>query len=141
MTDMINFDNYLDSDYKFFLEEINYKILEPADPNASLQLACQDHIEADVTEEVLKLSFSRRLMFEPKGIYELTVTYGAIATINARGLSEVDWKNINVAEEIRNGNCTLLNNLVCRTSLQMGQVTAASGQSPVITPPGVGKAR
>lgn len=138
---MINFDNYLDSDYKFFLEEINYKMLEPADPNASLQLACQDHIEADVKEEILKLSFSRRLMFEPKGIYELTVTYGAIATINARGLSEVDWKNINVAEEIRNGNCTLLNNLVCRTSLQMGQVTSASGQSPVITPPGVAKAR
>ena len=80
-------------------------------------------------------------MFEPAGIYELTISYGAAATINAQGLKEIDWKNINVADEIRNGNCTLLNNLISRISLQIGQITSSSGQVPVITPPGIARPR
>lgn len=139
---MINFDNYLNSDYKFYLEEIQYRKLQPAASGAALRLACQDHIDADVAEEgKLKITFTRRLMFDPSGIYELTVAYGAIATINTQGLNEIDWKNINVADEIRNGNCTLLNNLVSRTSLQIGEITSSSGQAPVITPPAVAKPR
>lgn len=139
---MINFDNYLDSNYKFFLEEIQYNKLKPADSSTSLQFTCQDNIAADVADEgKLKVSFSRKLSFKPAGIYELTVIFGAIATINERGLKELDWKRINVADEIRNGNSTLLNNLVCRSSLQIAQITSSSGQAPVITPPGVAKPR
>lgn len=139
---MINFDNYLNTDYNFYLEEIQYRKLQPAAPNTSLRLACQDHLDADTSEEgKLKLTFTRKLMFEPAGIYELTVSYGAAATINAQGQKEIDWKNINAADEIRNGNCTLLNNLISRISLQIGQITSSSGQVPVITPPGIARPR
>ncbi len=139
---MINFDNYLNTDYTFYLEGIQYRRLQPAAPNTSLRLACQDHLDADTAGAgKLKLTFTRKLTFEPAGIYELTVSYGAAATISAQGLTEVDWKNINVADEIRKGNCTLLNNLISRTSLQIGQITSSSGQAPVITPPGIARPR
>lgn len=136
---MTNFDQYLKTDFKFAMESLSYKQLPPAPANTQMALTCRDLLEAKTELDKLMLRFTRSMKFEPESLYELSVTYTAVANINVQGLSAVDWDNIDLSAEIRNGHCTLLSNLVSRTSMMIAQITSANGQVPVITPPAIAK--
>lgn len=138
---MTNFDQYLKTDFKFSMESMSYKQLPPAPENTQMALNCRDLLEAKTELDKLMLRFTRSMQFEPASIYELSVTYTAVANINVQGLSAIDWDNIDLSKEIRNGHCTLLSNLVSRASLMISQITSANGQVPVITPPAIAKTR
>ena len=137
---MINLDKYLKTNYKYFLENLEYKLLAPAVPGTVMQLECRDHLDASMaSEDKIRVAFTRTLKFDPECVYKLTVTYGAVAEINELGLKEVDWDSINLSNEMRNGQCGLLDALVSRASMQISQITSASGQAPMITPPKIAR--
>ena len=82
----------------------------------------------------VKLTFNRTMAFEPEGLFRLSVTYGVMLTFDPSTKNEVDWDGLDIAGEFRKSCGGTLTALMSRTSLMIGQITAAAGQNPIITP-------
>ena len=54
---------------------------------------------------------------------------------NEETKNEINWHEINLAEEFRANGDFVMQNLLNRISLLIAEVTASFGQSPIILPP------
>ncbi|RGB71343.1 hypothetical protein DW070_17395 [Coprococcus catus] len=92
-------------------------------------------IPADVNETELKILVTRSLRFDPEVMFELSVSFGAVLDFDEKRKSEYDWRNINMADEIKENGEFVLSNLFSRISLLIGQITGSFGQQPLILAP------
>ena len=95
---------------------------------------CIDNIEAAVNENIVKLTITRALKFDPEEIFELSLSYGAILKIKKERKEEYDWDKINLAEEFRENGEFVLGNLMSRISLLIAEITSSFGHIPLILP-------
>ena len=120
----------------YYLNHVNYKIIDFA--SNENELHCIDNISAEVKDaEGVRLIFTRSLKFSPEGIFELSVSFGVILKFNPELMGEVQWHEINLAEEFRMNGAFALQNLLNRASLLIAEITGSYGQSPIILPPGI----
>lgn len=130
-----NLVDYFESSQEFYLDEVSYKRIEIRNCTESHILNCTDSIDANVNEEIVKLIVKRTLIFEPKEIFELSVAYGVVLKFKDKNKADYKWQEINLAEEFSKNGGFVLENLMGRISLLVGEITASFGQSPIILPP------
>lgn len=129
-----NLEKYFLPEQTFYLHNINYNRIEA--PSVERQLNCIDNINVEVNDtDGVKLILTRTLKFDPEGVFELSVSFGAILKFDKDVKNEINWHEINVAEEFRTNGDFVLRNLLDRISLLIAEVTSSFGQRPIIVPP------
>lgn len=133
-----NLEKYFLPEQVFYLNSVSYKLIDVA--ITENELNCIDNINAEVNDvEGVRIIFTRTLKFNPEGIFELSVSFGANLKFNEEEKHAINWREINLAEEFRVNGSFVLQNLLNRTSLLIAEITAAFGQSPIILPPMLGE--
>lgn len=133
----MDFYRYFHISNKIMLENISYETTKLPDisSNFNVKMNCKDTIVAQTGEKGIKFNFNRKVDFEPEFMYTLSVTFSVFLPFKMEYKDEVDWKNIDVSGEFARAGGPVLSSLMSRTSLLIGQITAAGGQNPLITPP------
>ena len=122
-----NLADYFEEQQEFYLDKISYNRIEIGVQASKHMLNCIDRIEANVNEDIVKLTVSRTIKFDPEEIFKLTVIYGAILKFK--------WREIDLAKEFKENGGFVLENLISRASLLIAEITSSFGQPPVILPP------
>jgi len=130
-----NLQSYFLPDHDFYLENITYNKLDEANPSMTYSLNVMDTVKAEIDNNLLNISIKREIQFDPKSIFEIIVVFGATLTFNPEKQGEINWDEINIADEFTNNGDFVLNNLVSRTSLLISQITSSYGLHPLVTPP------
>lgn len=131
-----NLADYFESEHEYYLQQINYKRLD-SEPDTNYSLDGIDIINTDVSNNTVFITATRKFTFEPEGIFEIEVSFGAILTLAKEKQNDLDWENINLAEEFKENGDFVLSNLMSRISLLIAQITSSFGRQPLITPPNV----
>ena len=129
-----NLADYFMPGQKYYLDEIAYKRIEKSSGINEYTLCCKDDIKVDSCEENIKLTVTRSLRFDPEEVFELSISFGAILEYNKDKKTEMDWENINLADEFRENGQFVLNNLMSRIALLVANITSTGGQLPIIVP-------
>ena len=134
-----NLAEYFKPNYEIFLDKIKYNRIETANAfiKKEIFLTCQDNINAGLSENEIRIILSRTLVFNPEGIFSLTVSFGATLSFSDKK-DEYDWSKINIAEEFKENGDFIIAQLMSRISLLIGQITSSYGQQPLILPPNIG---
>ena len=130
-----NLSEYFKPEQIYYLQNISYNRLDKFTEAERYALNCTDNIQADVNETELKILVTRSLRFDPEVMFELSVSFGAVLDFDEKRKSEYDWRNINMADEIKENGEFVLSNLFSRISLLIGQITGSFGQQPLILAP------
>ena len=130
-----NLANYFNPEMEIFLDSVNYtRIKDGAPPvKSDISLLYRDNINVTLIESGILIVISRSLTFDPKTIFELSVSFGAVLKFN-ENKDEVDWRNLNLAEEFRENGDFITVHLISRIDLLIGQITSSFGQQPIILP-------
>ena len=131
---MENFERYFLHERKIVLDNISYETIKVEGKPTAMSLGCKDTIVAQLMESGVKINFNRAMNFTPEGIFSLSVTYSMMLFFDPTTKNEVDWKSLDIAGEFKKSCPQLLSAMMSRTSLMIAQITAASGQNPLITP-------
>lgn len=131
---MENFDRYFLHDRRVFLDNISYETLKFDGKNREMKLNCKDTIVAQLMPQGVKICFNRALNFDPEGLYSLSVTFAVMLMFDPTTKDEVEWSKTDVAGEFKKSCPQLVSVLMSRASLLVAQITASSGQPPLITP-------
>lgn len=133
-----NLEQYFEKDYQFYLDRIKYDRIESGDAEGEVTLNCSDSISVMVNgSEGVTLIVTRTMHFDPEILFGLEVSFGAELRFVQEKKSEVEWNNIDLASEFKKNGEFVLQNLMGRMSLLIGQITSSFGQMPLMTPPGV----
>ncbi|MDD6070040.1 MAG: hypothetical protein PUC12_04400 [Clostridiales bacterium] len=130
-----NLVDYFDTEQEFYLDKINYSRINTKDQMSEYALNSIDRIQCEISEDMLKLTVCRTLKFNPEGIFELSVAYGAILKFNQKGKA-YDWSQCNLEEEFKKNGQFVTGNLMNRISLLIAEITSSFGQTPLVLPPG-----
>lgn len=129
---------YFEEERNLYLVKVEYHLNDEMDEDIpdELTLDCEDSVTAEVYSEeaIVRVVFTRNLSFSPVGPYGLTVAFGLDLMISDEYVDTVDWDELNLAEEIMEDGGDILNELIARTSLLIGQITSSYGQAPLLTP-------
>lgn len=129
-----NLVDYFEDGQEYYLEKIVYDRIETPSISGEYMLNCVENISAVVEGSAVRLTVQRTLSFDPQGIFGLTVSFGAILRFNESKKNEIDWKNINLAEEFKVNGDFATTNLISRISLLIATITSSFGQQPLILP-------
>ena len=127
--------SYFEPTHEFYLNSISYERKSDEFSQEPRELTCVENIGVTLNEDVITVILKRTLKFDPSGIFELVVSFGANLRFVKEKKDEVEWEKINIAEEFRDNGDFVLANLAARTSLLIGEITASYGQNPLMTPP------
>lgn len=130
-----NLADYFEEQQEFYLDKISYNRIEIGVQASKHMLNCIDRIEANVNEDIVKLTVSRTIKFDPEEIFKLTVIYGAILKFKKEKKEDYIWREIDLAKEFKENGGFVLENLISRASLLIAEITSSFGQPPVILPP------
>ncbi len=132
----MDINQYIEPRQQTFLANVEYRLLELSPTSKGSKMIVSDNLDATFLDSRhIKLVLTRKMHFEPAGLFEITVAFGTIITLKEDSYYLVDWKTYDVAEEIVNNSKNLVNPLASRISLLIGEITSSFGQLPVITPP------
>ena len=133
-----NLEQYFKSDYQFYLNRIKYDRIESEHKDGEVSLNCTDNISVTVNGDVgISLSVTRKMHFEPSVLFELEVSFGVDLLFVKEKQEEINWNEIDLANEFKQNGEFVLQNIMSRMSLLIAQITSSSGQTPLITPPGI----
>lgn len=130
-----NLVDYFVAEQEFYLDKVSYNRIDKKEEAKEYSLNCIDNVEAKVNGDIVKLTVTRVLKFDPEEIFEMSVSFGAILRFNEEKKKEYDWGKINLAEEFRENGQFVLSNLMNRISLLIAEITSSFGQTPIILPP------
>lgn len=130
-----NLSEYFNKDYQFYLDSIIFNRIDTRNPVNQIQMNCEDQIQTHVSARTVKLNLTRTVNFQPENLFSLSVSFGAILTIKEEKYKEYDWKAINLADEFKYSGNFVLDNLMSRITLLIGEITSSFGQQPLILSP------
>ncbi len=118
------------------LDNIRYETCK-MDVNGLTQMKmnCRDTVLAQLLPGGVKINFNREVKFDPEGPFDLSVTFTTVLPFNTEFSHEIDWKSVDIAGEFRRSRHPMLSVMMGRASLLIGEITSASGNNPLITPP------
>lgn len=135
-----NLETYFLPEKDIYLENISYEKIGIFSDNKEYSLSCADSIKVNVNNrESVSVTVVRKLEFEPKDIFSLTVSYGALLKFDPEKVDEYNWHEINLADEFRENGDFITANLMSRITLQIAQITSSFGEMPLILPPNIVK--
>ena len=134
----MDINQYIEPRQQTFLSNVEYRLLELVASGSKNVINVADNMEARFLDpKHIKLTLTRKLTFNPAGLFELSVSFGTILTLREDSYYLVDWKTYDVAEEIVRNSKNLINPLAARISLLIAEITSSYGQNPIVTPPTV----
>lgn len=139
---MENLAQYFKNENQIYLKGINFERLDmiPQPANGEITLNCTDNIVATVKDtEGVELVLTRKLSLVPKQIFELEISFGADLQFDEEKAKEINWREINLADEFRDNGNFVLSNILSRISLLIAQITSSFGQPPLVIPPSMPK--
>lgn len=128
----MNFKEYFTDEYQYSLKSIVYETIESKETFDTIELNCSDDINSISVENGLELTFSRKVFFVPKCMYELTVTY-SVKLFYVDNTKEINREEL--LDILKNEENVYLSNIISRASLLISDITSSYGQNPVVTPP------
>ena len=131
----MNFVEIFHENYSYFLNGINYKVINVGEICDKVAILINDNISFEkFGESNLKVVVERKISFNPNVVYELSVSFGAILTFKSETniIENIDLKKEFVSDA--NGSI-IIQGLLSRISLQIAQITSSFGQNPIVTPP------
>lgn len=132
----MDINQYIEPRQQSFLNGVEYRLLQLVPASSKNVLKVSDKLDVQFLDQKhIKLILTRRLDFEPAGLFELSASFGMILTLRDDAYYLVDWKTYDLAEEIINNSKNLLNPLAARISLLIAEITSSYGQVPIVTPP------
>ncbi len=132
---MLDFDRYFLKESQVFLSHIDYDFLS-FPQQVDNKLSIKDTIGVyNLEDGKVKIEITRSLDFGAGKLFSLTVVFGILLRKNPFSENEIDWANINLAEEIKNANLPLIKNVMSKMCVLIAEITSSYGQVPVITPP------
>lgn len=133
-----NLAEYFDPMQKYYLDKVSYNRLENNDENENNSieylLNCTDDMMVDLLNDGVRVTITRHISFNPKDVYELTVSFGALLRFKRE--MQMDWSKVNLTEEFRKNGDFVTANLMHRISLLTAEITSSYGQMPLILAPG-----
>ena len=134
----MDINQYIEPRQQTFLSNVEYRLLELVASGSKNVINVADNLEARFLDpKHIKLTLTRKLTFNPAGLFELSVSFGTILTLREDSYYLVDWKTYDVAEEIVRNSKNIINPLAARISLLIAEITSSYGQNPIVTPPTV----
>lgn len=130
-----NLSEYFNKEYQFYLDSITFNRIDNGDFTNQIKMNCTDQIQTYISDRTVKLTLTRLVNFQPENLFSLSVSFGAILIIKEEKYKEYDWKTIDLANEFRNSGNFVLDNLMSRITLLIGQITSSFGQQPLILSP------
>lgn len=130
-----NLSDYFLPKQEFYLDNISYRRLEKQTKANEYVLNCVDNISAKIDGDIVRLTVERVIKFEPKDIFDLSITFGVILKFNNDRKKEIDWEKIDLAEEFKENGNFVLSNLISRISLLVAEITSSFGQPPILLVP------
>ena len=132
---MLDFDRYFLKESQVFLSHIDYDFLS-FPQQVDNKLSIKDTIGVyNLEDGKVKIEITRSLDLGAGKLFSLTVVFGILLRKNPFSENEIDWANINLAEEIKNANLPLVKNVMSKMCVLIAEITSSYGQVPVITPP------
>ena len=128
-----NLSKYFLPEYEFYLDEVKYNRLPLLDE--SVNLICQDTINASVVDNGVKLLVVRHLYANKGQLFDLSVSFGAQLTFDGKMAADIKWNEIDLAKEFKENGGFVLSNLLSRISMLVAQITSSFGQIPLVLPP------
>lgn len=133
-----NLEQYFAEEHQFYLNKIKFERVEGEQVAGEVSLNCKDNIAVTVNNERgVTLIVTRRLEFDPRSLFDLEVSFGAELTFIQEKRDEINWSDIDLADEFKKNGGFVLANIMNRISLLIGQITSSFGSSPLITLPGI----
>ncbi len=129
-----NLADYFESGQEYYLDKVVYDRIETPIADQEFTLNCTENLFAVLDGDTVRLTVQRALSFDPKGIFGLSVSFGAILRFNESKKNEIDWNTINLAEEFKQNGEFATTNLISRISLLIATMTSSFGQQPIILP-------
>lgn len=128
----MNFKEYFTDEYQYSLKSIAYEAIESEEMFDEIELNCSDEISGMSVENGIELTFLRKVFFNPKSMFELTVTFG-IRLFYVDNTKEINIEEL--LESLKKEENAYLSNIISRASLLISVITSSYGQNPVVTPP------
>lgn len=132
---MVQFHDYFSEDYRYALCDLKYKKVEIYDQK-NRDLLLNDVLRAEKQEDCVAVFFTRRLNFDPTGIFEIEATYKILFD----PLPKNNWKSL-TEEEIVNmlagSALDSIDQVAARMSLLISQTLFSANHDPIILPPNV----
>ena len=139
---MQNLGQYFRNEHQIYLNGINFEKFDeiPQPENGEITLNCTDNIAATVKDnEGVEIILTRKLTFVPEQLFGLVISFGADLKFDKEKAKEINWREINLADEFRDNGDFIISNLLSRISLLVAQITSSFGQTPLIIPPSMPK--
>ena len=132
----MNFNDCFINNSKCQLVSVSYKSIPVLNESIAFDVSIADELDVSLVEDQgVHIFLTRKMMFEPAGIFELSVTFETSFEFNKSAYKDIDWNGIDIKTEFINHSQHFLLETICRISSLISQITAASGDSPVILPP------
>lgn len=129
-----NLGDYFIPQHEFYLNEVKYKRISNQAIEPSYSLNVTDNVSVDANDETIQINVERILSFVPEGLFDLSVSFGAILHFNEDRKNEIDWNSVILAEEFVENGQFVMNNLMSRISMLIAEITASYGQAPIVLP-------
>lgn len=132
----MDLNQYIEPKQQTFLNNVEYRLLQLVSGASGSKMKITDKLDATFLDSKhIRLILSRKICFEPAGLFEMEVSFGTIVTLKDDAYFLVDWQTYDVAEEVINNSKNLINPLAARISMVIAQITSSYGQVPIVTPP------
>lgn len=133
-----NLAEYFLPEQEYYLDNISYKRIETPLEEKGNSIKCTDALTVEVmNDDFVRITLSRSLNFDPERFFALSVSFGAILKFDPAKKDEVNWADVNLAQEFKCNGGFALSHLLSRISLLIGQITSSYGQQPLLLPIGL----
>lgn len=132
---MNNLADYFIAEQEYYLDAISYERIDRAINAPKIELNCADRIDVKTADDKVVVTVTRKLSFSPEALFSLSIKYGAVLCFDPEKKKDVDWGNVNLADEFISNGTFVTSNLLNRISLLIGEITGSFGQTPIIVPP------
>ena len=112
---MQNLGQYFRNEYQIYLNGINFEKFDaiPQPENGEITLNCTDNIAATVKDnEGVEIILTRKLTFVPEQLFGLVISFGADLKFDKEKAKEINWREINLADEFRDNGDFIISNLL-----------------------------
>ncbi len=131
---MLKLERFFSTGIQINLVNITYNSIDLSSEDSNFNIHCQDSLKTKLNgDRSLSAFFTRKVFLDPKALFELSVTYEAVMDIDEDSKDEIN--DIDFDKEISENGEDILMILASKCSLLISQITSASGQNPIITPP------
>lgn len=131
-----NISDYFQKQGSLYLKNISYDLITLESNPENIKVILTDELETKFVNDrtQLEVIFTRVVKHNPKALFELKVSFGALYTFKNEysdtELCENDFKDM-----LKQNRNRLFLNIISRTSQLISEITSSHGQYPLVTPP------